>query len=324
VRNDGAAGLTLSRTSATARTYGEGVDSAGQWFLRDQTAAAVRMSIHPTTGAVSVNNQLIVGGAASGAGLTISDGYVDSTEGYFTNFGSFQSIQAPSGGVYARSLRAIAYTQLGNSFGIPTLTAGDGFAAGALNWNTASGALQVYNGFGWVSVGGAAGVTSVSAGSSNVTVSPTSGSVVVNLSSNVTIQNLALTGFANALTLSSGYVQAAGGFVSTSFAFNSIQTTGGIYAQTGYSVGTGTVIDASRNVYVTALKNTGGGDIINNFNQFVGAGVAVQGNAVGCGAVNIWNGGGGYYSGHTATYLVNTFGGGVAFLIFRGGVHTTS
>lgn len=56
---------------------------------------------------------------------------------------------------------------------------------------------------------------------------------------------------------------------------------------------------------------------------FVGGGVAVQGNGVGCGGVNIWNGGG-YSTGQTATVVGSFTIGGVAKtqLVFTGGVLT--
>jgi hypothetical protein len=323
VRNDGAAGLTLSRTSGTARTYGEGVDSGGQWYLRDQTAGIVRLAINPGTGALTTSNQVIVGGATSGAGLTVLDGYTESTEGFYSNFASFQTLQAPSGGVYARSLRAIAYTQVGVSFGQPAPTTGDGFAAGALYWDTGPNTLRVFNGSFWAALGGSA-VTSVSGGA-NMVVSPTTGNVVVSLASSVTISLLALTGGGNALTLSSGFVQSAGGFVSLSSAFNSVQTIGGVLSSFGYYVGSGfgaaQVIDSARNLYVNTVKNVGGGDLINGFGQFVGSGVLVQGSGIGCGGVNIWNGSG-YYFGQTQTYFLTSSGGGTVVLIFRGGVLT--
>lgn len=328
VRNDGAAGLTLVRTSGTARTYGLGVDSAGQWFLRDESAGAVRMSIDPGTGRVTVAQQLVVGGAASGSGLLVQDGYIESTEGLYSPFFSYQTIQTPNGGIYSRSLRAISYTQVGNSSGTPGTTSGDGFQAGALFWNFSVGSLQVFNGGSWVSlatVSGGSSVTSVNAASGNITVSPTTGTVFVNLANNITISALALTAGGNALTLSNGYVQSAGGFVSLSGSYNSVQTSGGMLAQVGYYVGSTAsaqlVIDSSRNIYVYSLKNTGGGDWINSFGQFVGAGVACQSNNVGCGGINIWNGSG-YYSGITNSYLFSTPGGGAALLIFRGGVLT--
>lgn len=325
VRNDGAAGLTLSRSSGTARTYGQGVDASGQWFLSDQTAGAVRAFME-TGGRFFFSNQLVVGGAVSGAGLLVQDGYVESTEGFYSPFSSYQTIQTPNGGMYARSFRAIAYTQVGQNFGVPSLTSGDGFAAGAIFWNTSASALQVFNGGSWVTIGGSS-VSSVTAASSNIVVSPTTGAVSVNLSSSITISTMLLTALGNALTLSSGYVQAAGGFLTNSGNFNSIQTSGGILSQIGYYVGTSfsaqQVIDSSRNIYVATVKNTGGGDWINSFGQFVGPGVAVQGNGVGCGIVSIWNGSG-YLPGQSATYVLSVFGGGATVLIFRGGVLTNA
>lgn len=325
-RNDGSSGLTLARGTAVNRTYGLGIDAAGQFFVRDETAAAMRVTMDPTTGRVTVNNQLVVGGAASGAGLTILDGYVDSTEGYYSGFTSFQTFQAPNGGMYARSLRATTYAQVGNNFGVPSPTTGDGFSAGAIFWNSSLGALQVFNGFSWLTVDtGGTGVSSVS-GSGNIFVSPTTGAVVVSITTNPTFAAMALTAGGNALTLSSGYVQAAAGFLTTSFAQNSIQSpNGGVLANQGFYIGNSftwnVAIDFNRNFYANSVKSTGGVDLINSSGQFVGFGIDIKSFGAGCGGVNIWDGIM-YRFGRSVTLNVALFGGGADTMIFRGGVLT--
>lgn len=325
-RNDGASGLTLVRGSAVARTYGLGIDAAGQFFVRDETAAAMRVTMDPTTGRVTINNQLVVGGVALGAGLTISAGYTNSAEGYNSGYNSFQTFQAPNGGMYARSLRATTYAQLGNNFGVPAATTGDGFAAGAAFWNSSLGALQVFNGFSWLTVDtGGSGVSSVS-GSGNIFVSPTTGAVVVSITTNPTFAAMALTAGGNALTLSSGYVQAAAGFLTTSFAQNSIQSpSGGVLANQGFYIGNSftwnVAIDFNRNFYATSVKSTGGVDLINSSGQFVGFGIDMKSFGAGCGGVNIWDGIQ-YRFGRSAILNVALFGGGVDTMIFRGGVLT--
>ena len=310
VRNDGAAGLTLVRSSSTARSWGLGVDSAGQLFIRDETASAVRQSFNPSTGAVTFSNQVIVGGAASGSGLLIQDGYVESTEGFYSPFSSYQTFQAPSGGIYARSMRAQSYMQAGNNFGPPSPTAGDGFQPGALYYNVASGRMEFFNGSVWqqLDVAGAAGVTSVNSSSFNLTASPSTGAVNLNFSLNPTFTTVALNGSGLVLNLFSGYGSSGGGWQTGSFAQNAIQAySGGVLANQGFFLG-------NQFSWTT---------MINSLGQFVGNGLYTPN--FGCAASGFNpNVGGLQYFGQSLDvnfpggFFVNGFS--FTRLVFKGGV----
>lgn len=86
------------------------------------------------------------------AGLDVIGGYVQSDYGLLVPASgvtaSYQNINVPTGGVYAKSVFAVNYTQVGAFTGNPPpLTAGQtGFAAGALYCNTATNpCVMTYN-----------------------------------------------------------------------------------------------------------------------------------------------------------------------------------
>lgn len=153
VRNDGAAGLTLSRTAATARTWGLGVGGSGELFAIDNSVG-VRFSIS-TAGLVTVGVTLAVQGLGAGiAGITLASGYMDAANGYYTASTSYQAVQAPNGGMYARSHHSNIYTDLGQNSGAPTATSGATIRAGNIYWDTAAAGYRYYNGSSWQAFGG--------------------------------------------------------------------------------------------------------------------------------------------------------------------------
>jgi hypothetical protein len=322
-RNDGASGFTLTRSSATARTWGFGIDGTGQLFVRDETAAANRLTFDTATGRASFAAQVVVGGAAAGAGLLVQDGYAESTEGFYSPFTSYQTFQAPSGGMFARSMRATAYTQVGSNFGAPAATAGDTIGAGAIYYDTAAGAFLGHNGVGFAPLAG--GVASVSSLSANLTASPTTGAVNLNFSTSPTFAAMTASGAISA----GGVVTANGGFNYTGFADNGIQAqSGGVAARTlnianGFG-GWQLAVDASRNHYGASYKATTGIDLINSSGKFVGLGVDVgQFFSVEGGQFN-QRGLFGTNFGRTVTIsLIDAFGS-PQVLIFRGGILTAS
>lgn len=177
VRNDGAAGLSLSRTSATARTWGLGVDSSGGLFVIDNSTGT-RLSIN-TSGLVTVGVTLAITGLGAGvAGVTLASGYMDSANGYYTGSTSYQAVQAPSGGMYARSHHSLVYTDLGQSSGAPTATTGATIRAGNIYWDTAAAGFRYYNGSAWV------GFTSGTPGDVNTAVQFNDGGVFGGKASN--------------------------------------------------------------------------------------------------------------------------------------------
>lgn len=110
-----------------------------------------------TTRVVAIN------GIASTPGLVVLNAYAQADIGFLAvNSGApstpltYNAIQAPTGGVYANSLRAIRYTQTGNSSGIPAVTTSDTFTAGAMYYDTGLGAQRVFNGSTWTSLATAA------------------------------------------------------------------------------------------------------------------------------------------------------------------------
>jgi hypothetical protein len=161
----------------------------------------------------------VVAASNSVAGILCSTGYIQSDAGFYATAAtvtSFQSIQAPGGGLYGRSLRAVAYTQIGNNYGLPSLTAGDTYQLGAIYYDTSVGAFKGYTGSGWLTL--------------------LSGTVVSTLN-----------GYSGALTLSSGTGISVSGLT--------ISNTGvtAVYAGTGISVNSNTGGLTVTNTGVTSL-----------------------------------------------------------------------
>jgi hypothetical protein len=102
---------------------------------------------------------------------------------------------------------------------------------------------------------------------------------------------------------------------------------GGSYRMNGNSVISNSTFEGSNGVNTNGLINTNSVyqrnnvTVINSSSSFVGSGVAVQSNGVGCGGVNIWNGSS-YNFGQTATVIGSFTIGGVpkTNLVFQGGV----
>lgn len=159
VRNDGAIGVAISRTSTTARTYGFGVDSSGDLFLEDFTASVNRMTV-TTVGLFTFGTsvQIDQSGNLSASAVIQATGAIGSGSGFNvpTNT-SFNVFQAAVGGMSAKSFTAANYVQVGHQMGNPSATAGDTIVQGALAWNDTVPALQVYTGSAWATLGSVAG-----------------------------------------------------------------------------------------------------------------------------------------------------------------------
>jgi hypothetical protein len=94
--------------------------------------------------------------SASTQGLIVLNGYAQADVGFVAVNNAapstplqYNAIQAPTGGLYGRSLRATTYTQIGISAGIPTLTSGDVLNPGAEYYDTSLAVPRYYDGFTW-------------------------------------------------------------------------------------------------------------------------------------------------------------------------------
>lgn len=126
---------------------------------------------------------LVVNTVSNSQGFLVLGGYAQAEVGFLAQNNSapstalnYNAIQAPTGGMYAKSFRAINYSQMGTSNGVPTLTTGDAFQAGAHYWDTGASAMKLYNGSSWLTVSTGAGVTTLNTLSGNLTLSCVSSS----------------------------------------------------------------------------------------------------------------------------------------------------
>lgn len=158
---NGSAWVTLATGGATAPG---GATTNIQFNNGGAFAGSANLTFDNTAG---VQRMTIVGSSSSVQGLVVLNTYVQADVGFAAVNNSnpsaaltYVAFQAPTGGAYVKSLRAISYTQTGNSAGIPSLTSGDTLTAGAMYWDTVIGAERIYNGSTWASLGSGGGTGS--------------------------------------------------------------------------------------------------------------------------------------------------------------------
>jgi hypothetical protein len=179
VRNDGAAGLTLSRTSATARNYGLGIDSAGALFVRDETGSAVRFTMS-TAGLVTIGSSVAIDQAGNlSASATVA------AAGVNVSGTAFNSLQVPSGGLYTGLGVTVDQAVYLKTFAGTPNNPGAGYGG----WSHRSGSTYLYwNGSAWTTVDlttVGAGVTSLAGTANQVSVSAATGAVALSLPQNI-------------------------------------------------------------------------------------------------------------------------------------------
>ena len=165
--------------------------------------------------------------------------YINAAGGFATLNTPMNSVQAPNGGMLAKSYTATAYIQTGHSSGPPTLTAGDGFSAGAQYFDDVIGGEQVYNGTAWVGMGGGGGAGNPGGPVTTppvMTIQFNNGGVFggsTNLEWNNTLRLVTVTTADAAhagVAVGNGFMQADAGFLatgSTATRFDSVQAPGG-------------------------------------------------------------------------------------------------
>jgi len=135
IRNDGASGVTISRSSATANTYGFAVSSTGELELNDDTATAVRLSVAKTTGLITIGSTVSI----DQAGAISLTGVLNSTGGSGgvnvsgnTAYNAIQTI----GGVYGVGGTTVDQADYMKALGSAPNTPGGGY--GGLGYKTGS------------------------------------------------------------------------------------------------------------------------------------------------------------------------------------------
>ena len=96
-----------------------------------------------SSGNVSMVGTLALTGTASGVN-------VSGSSGASINYNAIQV--SGGGGMYARSITALRYIQAGNNSGVPSVTTGDSFNAGAIYYDTGSSLLRYFDGASWNSI----------------------------------------------------------------------------------------------------------------------------------------------------------------------------
>ena len=283
LRNDEDSHLVMQRTASSAHSWGLNINSLGFLYFRDRTFG---------------NNSLVlVPNASVAASVVYTSGYFQSDVGFLSTGSSYQTVNAGSGGSFARSHRSSTYTALGQSFGTPTATTGDAINNGCTWYDTNTNLLMAMINGSAVSLGSGGGGSAA-----RFTASNTGSSITFDNSNGLFQVN------GNGAISAAGVIAstgASGGVnVTAQSATNSIQTVGGFNAGSG---------GGFNGVYQVA-----GVTVINSSRQFVGAGVDVGASGINAGGYNV-NGG---FIGQTALVFGTFTIGGLSYtqLIFKGGI----
>ena len=180
VRNDGAAGVNFVRNAgANQRSFGIGVNAAGQLFVSDQTAVATRITVN-AAGLVTVGSTVSIDQAGNlSASATVA------AAGVNVSGAAFNSLQVPAGGLYAGLGATLDQGLYLKTFAGAPNTPGGGY--GALSHRSGSTYLY-WDGSAWQTVNLAVvggGVTSVTGTANQVNVSAATGAVTISLPQNI-------------------------------------------------------------------------------------------------------------------------------------------
>lgn len=188
---------------------------------------------------------LTVTGLPSTAGIAVASAYVQADGGFLATVGTatnYNAIQAPGGGMQAKSFTATNYVQTGHNTVVPgsggnPITPADSLHPGAMFWNDTSGCEQVYSGSAWACLG--SGGSTSPGGASTAVQFNNAGSFggSTNFTWDNAGQRVTITAASSAvsgLIISTGFAQADQGFLATTGTavnYNVIQApTGGMQA----------------------------------------------------------------------------------------------
>lgn len=195
VRNDGDSGLVLGRTSATAREFGIGVNSAGALVIRDRTGSADRL-IMSTAGVFTIGSTLAIdqSGNLTMSGVLNCNGASGGVN--VSSSSSYNCIQASNnGGMAARSFTATTYIQMGQSSGTPSATTSDSLNNGCLYYDTSTNKarVRIAGSFTDILTGTAGGVSSLNSLTGALSIGAGTGISVSPFGSTVTVTNSGVT-----------------------------------------------------------------------------------------------------------------------------------
>lgn len=174
----------------------------------------------------------VVAASSSSAGINVQTGFIQSATGFVAVPASaitYNAVSALGGGMAANSFTASKYLQAGTSNGIPSVTGGDSFHAGAMYWDTSLNQLRLYNGTAWGPIGGGSGTP----GGSNTQVQYNSSGSFAGSSdftwtqSSKLLNVVALNSSSAGINVQTGFIQSDVGFVTIGTTFNAVNAASG-------------------------------------------------------------------------------------------------
>ena len=186
----------------------------------------------------------VTSSASSVPGILESTGFIQADAGFLATLATatqFNSIQAPGGGLYGKSLTALNYVQTGNSASNPPpLTNGDTYHQGAQFFDIGLGSQMLCTtgscsttvdtpGSGWVALGtGGGGSPAGPTTSMQFNNAGAFGGSANNTWNNTTrLQTITTAGVTAGLSVVNGFIQADTGFLTVGTATNAIQAPNG-------------------------------------------------------------------------------------------------
>jgi hypothetical protein len=165
--------------------------------------------------------------------LNVQLGFIQADGGFVSGRSTYNTLNIVNGGLASHSVTATGYVQTGFNFSTPgsagnALSLGDSLNPGTLFWNLTNGREEVYNGTSFVALGGGGSTTP---GGVNTNVQFNS-SGAFGGSSNFTWNGslLNVVGTSNAaasINSQTGFIQSAGGFVTSQNTYNAAQAING-------------------------------------------------------------------------------------------------
>jgi hypothetical protein len=237
IRNDGISGITLARTTSTARDYGFAINASGTFLLNDDTATAVRMSVTTaglftfgSTVEIDQSGNITFTGQVTGSGTSAAL----SIQGT-----AFNAIQTTAGGIYCAAT-TLGITNDGPYFSKSTssppsestTTYGALLHKSGSVWNYWNPSTTSWSTIDLATSGGSPGSPSTSVQYNNGGVFAGSANFEWNNSGQVLTVTAASSSVAG-IVCGTGFIQSTTGFYSPGTAYNTVNIpSGGVLAAT--------------------------------------------------------------------------------------------
>lgn len=231
------------------------------------------------------------------AGLAVQNGYIQADKGFLASPATatlYNSINAPSGGMFAKSFTAQNYIATGSSSGVPPATLNDGFHFGYMYFDTALGVerlcpISTCTSSGWValatggipSLNGLTGALSITGATNRITVTPSGTNI--NITTPQDLAGTSAVSFASVTTTSFHASSASGASLAWQGGGGTSQILGsGAASFTGVVSANGSTgaLAVPSNTQFNAIQTVGGANLCSSSTCQGGSALSVNGTQV--------------------------------------------